>query len=476
MGKTNKKQMPMWAAAGHKAPVTRRDFLAAGLIPFAARMILPGGLGLLAPSLASAAGENCEAGKSSLIPFVRVHLRGGGAMASNYVPRPADRSALLNSYNTLGMGSGSGLTLEREFGLDAFAGGGISQMIVGFKSTGQAVTSDRTAFLAACVKSRDDSNDNKFDPDGMLFKAGLRGQWLPNLAKSEAGTLKGVAASVIAPTPLEISSYDDIINSIGYSQRVKNSMNANQQQSLARFLSRLSSSHARKLAAVSNANQVQNLIECAGIKNIGVLAAGPTTVTPTAGVLAAWGNPADGSQNKIFAAMTYNCMMGHSGSITIELGGYDYHTNRREDGQLADFQAGLVYRRILETARELNKPCFLLVTSDGAVGSPVTEQRIEAPWTSERGDAGMMYMFMYHPSGRPEVSDFQIGSFTQGQVVDSNHVIGNNPELATQAVFANYLSMNNRMDLFNTVIPRGGPLDPTLLASVIKVAPKPMMA
>ncbi len=251
-------------------------------------------------------------------------------------------------------------------------------------------------------------------------------------------------------------------------------MNANQQRSLASFVSRLSATHARKLAGVTNASQVQNLVDCAGLKNVAVVGVGESTVTPTAPILAAWGNPADTDQNKIFAAMVYNCIAGNSGSITIELGGYDYHTSERTTGQAADFRAGVIYRRILETARILNKPCFLLVTSDGAVGSPVSEST-SAPWTTERGESGMMYMFMYHPNGRPETSDFQIGSFTENQVVDPNHIIGNNPELATQAVLANYLTLNNRMDLWNKVLPRGGALDGALLQSVIKVAPKPMV-
>ncbi|MES2964999.1 MAG: hypothetical protein V4760_14030, partial [Bdellovibrionota bacterium] len=52
-----RKDIPMWAMSGHAKPVTRREFLHAGLIPFAAYAVAPSLSVLLNPSLAEASLE-----------------------------------------------------------------------------------------------------------------------------------------------------------------------------------------------------------------------------------------------------------------------------------------------------------------------------------------------------------------------------------------------------------------------------------
>ncbi|MGZ5279598.1 MAG: hypothetical protein ACXWC9_06635, partial [Pseudobdellovibrionaceae bacterium] len=73
--------------------------------------------------------------------------------------------------------------------------------------------------------------------------------------------------------------------------------------------------------------------------------------------------------------------------------------------------------------------------------------------------AGLSFMIYYNPSGRPETSGFQVGWFTEGQTADDKFVTGNSPEAAAAAVFANYLSVNKRMDLYARIAGRIFPGD-----------------
>lgn len=83
----------------------------------------------------------------------------------------------------------------------------------------------------------------------------------------------------------------------------------------------------------------------------------------------------------------------------------------------------------------------------------------------------MAWIFIYHPNGRPVTSGFQIGHYTPGQSAETRTVVGNSPEIATQAAFANWLKLNNRMELFTQVVSRGALAENVAnLNSVVKVA------
>src|SRR5262245_28468294 len=116
MGKVTKKEMPVWAKLGHKKPVTRREFLGYGLIPFAASAFVPGALSLLVSPEAEAA--LCASSGGGLVPFITLNLSGGASISSNFLPFDAGGSPLA-SYTKLGMGNNTGanaLTYTTEMG------------------------------------------------------------------------------------------------------------------------------------------------------------------------------------------------------------------------------------------------------------------------------------------------------------------------------------------------------------------------
>src|SRR5262249_35161872 len=60
---------------------------------------------------------------------------------------------------------------------------------------------------------------------------------------------------------------------------------------------------------------------------------------------------------------------GYAGSGAMSLPGFDYHTNTRAPGELADFRAGRLIGFALELAARKNKDLFLYVSTDGAQNS-----------------------------------------------------------------------------------------------------------
>ncbi len=475
MGKVTKKEMPVWAKLGHSKPVTRREFLGYGMIPFAASALVPGALGLLSPQAFAA--ECAAPSANALIPFVTLNLSGGAGISSNFLPRLASGD-LLPSYTKMGMGNNTGanaLTPTAEFGVNSWAtanGNAIGQMLVGIRANADAATLANTSVVAMCVQSQDDTSNNKFDATGLIFKGGLVGSMIPNVgARASATGLNQQASLVNPPPPLVVRSYTDIANSIGYTRALQTSLSVAQRQKLAKLVGDLSTSQARKLASVNSTAGVQDLIECAGIKNVEIAAGAAVDPLANAQVATRWGinaNTAANNQQRVFAAMVYNGLLGQAGTVNLELGGYDYHDGTRTTGDTRDREAGVAIGRILDTARILGKKVMLYVTSDGSV---VSDENAApgANWTSDRGSAGMALLFFYDPAGRPATSGFQIGHYTTGQVADDKTPVGNSPELAAQAVFANWAKFNKNMALYTKVIPNGS-LSGAVLDSVIKVA------
>jgi hypothetical protein len=101
----------------------------------------------------------------------------------------------------------------------------------------------------------------------------------------------------------------------------------------------------------------------------------------------------------------------------------------------------------------MGKKGFLVVCSDGAVSSAESDIA-GSPWVSDRGTAGTMYMIAYDPKLKPATKSVQLGNFTDGQVADDTTLTGGSPEKAAAGIFANYLSFNGKLGIFESVAPR----------------------
>ncbi len=482
-----KEELPIWAQLGHKKPVTRREFMGYGMIPFAVRALVPGALGLMATSpKAWADGVVCAPPASDIVPFITLNLEGGAGIMANLVPRDAS-GALLSDMTKMGLGNsvagnggGVNLPLASEFGVNSWAGlrngNLISNMLTGIRQTSTQATRDKTALVSFCVRSRDDSGENRFDASGMAFRAGVIGSMIPNLGSRNNTTgINQQAASISPPVPLRVASFNDVAGSIGYTRSLSDNLTKPQKEKLANLVSKLSAEQSRKFASINSTKQVQDLVTCAGIKNVDLTVLGGAAVDPitqNAGVATVWGITAAtavNNESRVFGTMVYNAIVGNAGTVNLERGGYDYHTGNRTTGNQRDLEAGQVIGRILETAAVLNKKVCLYLTSDGAVQSDSANQTPDTSWTGDRGEAGSAIVFMFDPAGRPATPNgYQVGSFVAAQAADGSSVIGADPETAAQAVFANYLKFAGKLDLFSKILPQSK-LTGTVLDGVVKI-------
>ena len=72
----------------HAKPVSRRDFLASGLLPFSATMFMPSVLNIFGRvGVAQAQEVICQSASTlNVCPFISLKLSGGAAMSANFVP------------------------------------------------------------------------------------------------------------------------------------------------------------------------------------------------------------------------------------------------------------------------------------------------------------------------------------------------------------------------------------------------------
>lgn len=443
----------------HGKPTTRREFLATGLIPFAASAVMPSWLQIFAKAgHAQAAELVCGGGATSnLCSFIGLKLSGGMAMSSNFVPFDQGRQ-MLASYSKMGLGSGANLRISYEFANNApFYEG--SQFLTGLRQAALPETLKRASFVGVCVRAQDDSSMNKFDITGLVAKAGLSGKILPNLGRSNTDTGANNTYAYLRPSaPLVVGRYDDVANSLGVSGSLA-TLNANQRSKLFDVVRNLSSEQAKNIQGMTGGEVLGRLVQCANIDNTKLIQSGgnlntnPLDSAPFAQVWGINNNSNRGGQDFVFATMVYNALNGNAGTVNLDIGGYDYHNGTRTSGDAKDLEAGVAVGRILQSLAVLGKKGFIVVTTDGGVSSPESDTA-GGPWMSDRGIAGTAYMIGYDPVGVHQTKSFQLGHFTSGQVADDDFLTGGSAELAAGAMFANYLSFNGMLGQVESILPR----------------------
>lgn len=442
----------------HEKPVTRRDFLASGLIGFSGSMVLPSILTMLAKSGTAEAQETlCNVvGGSGLCPFISIKLSGGMAMSANFLP--LDKGGqLLESYSKMGMGSGATLPVAYEFANKApfYAA---SSLLTGIRTAG-VLTLANANFVGACVRSQDDNSGNKFDITGLVVSAGLNGSLLPNLGKSNTETgANQTFAYTRPPAPLIVGRYEDVSGSLGVSGSLA-ALNQQQKGALFNAVKGLSQAQSAAIQNMTGGTLLSRLLGCANIANENLISnTASLNIDPLGNtqLATAWNinaNTNKGSQDFVFATMVFNALNGNASTVNLDIGGFDYHNGTRTSGDAKDLEAGLVISKVLQSAAIMGKKVFIVVTSDGSVSS-ADSQIAGSPWASDRGAAGSSYMISYDPAGAHQIKSSQVGHFTSGQAVDETFLTGGSPELTGGAMFANYLAFNGKLNLFESYLPR----------------------
>jgi hypothetical protein len=443
----------------HAKPITRRDFLASGLIPFSASAIMPTWLNIFAKAgVAEAADLVCASpGGADMAPFVTLKLSGGAGLSANYVPLDANKQ-LLPSYTKIGLGKGSSLRTVLEFSNNVpfYV---LSGVLAGLRTSSSSDTRLKTAFVGVPVRSQDDSAGNKFDLSGMVGKAGVQGKILPNLGRVNSETGLSAQFALLRPAaPLVVSKFEDVSGSLGVSGSLATLSQA-QKEKLFSAVNRVTASQAKDIENMSGGKTLSRLIQCANVGNQSLIANSTSqNISPLANpaFAAVWGinnNTSTSSQDFVFATMVFNAINGNAGTVNLEIGGYDYHDGTRTNGDTKDTAAGVVIGKVIESFAVMGKKGFLVVCSDGAVSSNESEIA-GAEWTSDRGTGGSMYMLAYNPDAAPSAKATQLGHFTDGQVADDTFITGGSAEKAAAAIFANYMNFNKKVNQVESIIPR----------------------
>jgi len=169
----------------------------------------------------------------------------------------------------------------------------------------------------------------------------------------------------------------------------------------------------------------------------------------------------DGDVKKTAAIMKL-VMNGFAGAGTIVLGGYDYHSGNRADGETKNQHAGLIIGAILAYADAVKTPVMINVISDGSLNSTgnidsSTAGRGKLGWQGDSQQVAASLILVYNPNGRPAAAINQIGSLNADGTVNATSSPGANaPNLVTQLVTMNWMALNGIDAQFATVFPTQG--------------------
>ena len=169
----------------------------------------------------------------------------------------------------------------------------------------------------------------------------------------------------------------------------------------------------------------------------------------------------DGDVKKTAAIMKL-VMNGYAGAGTIVLGGFDYHSGNRADGETKNQKAGLIIGAILAYADAVKTPVMINVISDGSLTSTgnvdnSTAGRGKLGWQGDSQQVAASLILVYSPNGRPAATINQIGSLNADGTVNATSSPGANaPNLVTQLVTLNWMALNGIDSQFATVFPTQG--------------------
>jgi hypothetical protein len=177
---------------------------------------------------------------------------------------------------------------------------------------------------------------------------------------------------------------------------------------------------------------------------------------------------------------------GFAGAGTVTMGGFDYHTGDRSTGELRDLRAGRCMGACLEYAARRNKPLMMYVFSDGSVASngsidESVDGRGKGQWTGDNSSTGASFFLVYNPTGKPKLMGAtadqnaihqQIGFMRPDASVETASApSANNVNLLVQTILLNYMALHGQQSQFSNLVPTQGLGNSTMLDSLTAFQP-----
>jgi hypothetical protein len=476
----------------HPRPRTRREFLAQSFITGAATVVAPTLAGMLAyPRAARAtlasdiqnAVNLCAittgAGK---IPFICFDLAGGGNIAGSNVLVGGPKGQLdflsVAGYSKLGLpgsmvpnGSATGSFVDSSFGLRYHSD---SAHLRGMKVRASAAAMAGTTGTIIPALSQNDTNTNPHNPMYGIYQFGARGGLL-NLIGSQSSQSGGNSMSpptmVLAEAmPTKISSSQDSSGLVSTGQLGTLLPNPADVTNVLESMKRISDAKYAQVQAYTDTTMNAAALGPKGIQACGYTKAAyivdrynsPSAVNPdvdtnivgASGIFSTAEYQANSDYRKTAAVMKL-VIDGNAAAGTIEMGGFDYHSGNRMDGEARDLNLGNCIGAVLEYASRVGKPVMIYVFSDGSLASGgmidnSVGGRGKGVWTADNQNVAATYFLVFNPAGRAVSAQasveqsFQIGSFNpDGSQNTTGSPAGNNVPNLVQMVVLNYMALHS---------------------------------
>ena len=485
----------------HPRPVTRRDFIAAGMMSGPAIVIGPAWLGSLLksgradaaldPDVAALLGSGqCNVPTAAAgVPFICFDLAGGANLVGSevIVGVKGGQANFLSTagYEKLGVpgsmapGSNSA-NVDASMGLLFQADSAIKRGIAAKATAATLAGTDGAVF---CAISQNDTQTNPHNPMYGIAIAGAVGQ-LMTLCGTQSSVSGGNSMApplLINPAlqPTTISQPSDATSlvpippggtqdplSVAVLQSQVRISGGSAPQAGTADTAAFTGALAVPSAATPGVQlytdpagdaALKNQVRCAYVKaaNTADLFGSPAALDPTqdTNIVGPIFQASDFNDGDVAATATVMKMVidGYAGAGTITLGGYDYHDGTRATGEGKNFKAGQMIGAVLEYARRRGKPVMIYVLSDGSLSSNMmvdnsTGGRGKLGWQGDNSDCASTFFLVYSPKGRPALMNGaagrQIGYFTSDGSVDSaSSAAANAVTTLVQTVILNYMGL-----------------------------------
>ena len=502
----------------HKAPVTRRDFIAQGFRTGPAIIAAPAALAMLIGSEKARATMSADldsmralcnitagAGK---IPFIAFDLSGGANLNGSeiLVGQSGNPTNFLSTagYAKLGLpgnmtpGSANAASptnnfVNTEFGAAWHSDGAILR---GMQMSTQVGTRANTNGFPIAARSENDTSNNPHNPMYGINRVGADGQLLTLIGSqnSDSGgnSIAPVAMMNPAPRPTKVDRASDVTGLVDTGELGTLFTNSDDAIAVLESMTRLSHAKAdkvqTKLAGLADSD-IRKLVRCGYVKSTYLADnfRSPAALNPDldadivgpAGVFTQAEYNADGEFRKTAAIMKM-VISGYAGAGTINMGGYDYHGQGRNTAETRNFRAGRCIGACLEYAARKHIPLMIYVFSDGAlsangVANMTVEGRGKLDWASDNQSTAATFVLVYKPTGRPQLispTRMQIGSYSAGgDVVTTSSPAANAVNLLVETVILNYMALHGEQGNFPTLFPSHGLGGTALRDSLTMIAP-----
>lgn len=460
----------------HKRPVTRRDFVAAGLLSAPAVVMAPAWLAAVLKSgnanalstdmQALLAANQCNVPSAvaaiSGVPFICFDLAGGANLVGSevLVGMQGGQSNFLSAagYAKLGLPgnmvpTSSGL-ISNALGLLWHSDGAILRGILSKATT--PMTAAGTNGAVICALSQNDTGNNPHNPMYGIAMAGAKGKLLTLIGNQStvSGGNSAAPTALIDPAlqPTKISQPSDavalvksgsgtadplavaVLESVTRISGGTTPYNPNATDPTAAFTGKLGNPASTGAGVQFYTNpaadaNLKNQVRCAYVKTANTADAfGGSSLDPTLDVNIIGGaspifTAADFRDSDIAKTATVMKLVlnGYAGAGTITLGGFDYHDSTRATGETRNFKAGQMIGAVLEYAQRVGSPVMIYVFSDGSLSATSsidssTAGRGKLGWQGDNQDTASTFFLVYSPKGRPQLlngaASQQIGYFT----------------------------------------------------------------